>query len=164
LNKRLAYIAGIAFWAFVQLVLITFTPASPLSLLLPVCVLAGIGVSAAHVLPWSILPDAIEWGELRTGERHEGVFYSLITLAQKVASSAAVPLALLVLDATGYIPNSSAQPASAVWGIRLVTGPIPAILLCAGILFAVFYPLGRERYTQIAQELERRRARPSSGK
>ena len=157
LNKRLAYIAGIAFWAAVQLVLITFTAATPLGLLLPLCVLAGIGVSAAHVLPWSILPDAIEWGELRTGERHEGMFYSLITLAQKVASSLAIPLALLVLDATGYIPNSAAQPASAVLGIRLVTGPIPAALLCLGILFAAIYPLERERYTQINQELEARR-------
>jgi GPH family glycoside/pentoside/hexuronide:cation symporter len=158
LNKRLAYIAGIAFWAVVQLVLITFTPATPLGLLIPLCVLAGIGVSAAHVLPWSIIPDAIEYGELKTGERHEGMFYSLITLAQKVASSVAIPLALLVLDASGYIPNSASQPSSAVLGIRLVTGPIPAVLLCLGILFAAIYPLGRERYVQIARELEDRRS------
>ncbi|MDO9545533.1 MAG: MFS transporter [Pelolinea sp.] len=31
------------------------------------CVMAGIGVGAAHVLPWSILPDAIEWDEYQTG-------------------------------------------------------------------------------------------------
>lgn len=157
LNKRKAYIVGIAFWAVVQLVLVTLTPASPLSLLLFLCVLAGIGVSAAHVLPWSIMPDAIEWGEMKSGERHEGMFYSLLTLVQKIASSIAIPLALLVLDATGYIPNSAAQPESAVFGIRIVAGPIPAVLLCMGILFAIFYPLGRERYTEIAQELEARR-------
>jgi GPH family glycoside/pentoside/hexuronide:cation symporter len=158
MNKRYAYIAGIAFWAVVQLVLVTLNPASPLNLLLFLCVLAGIGVSAAHVLPWSIVPDAIEWGEWHTGERHEGMFYSLITLAQKVASSIAIPLALLVLDFTGYIPNSAAQPASAVNGIRLVAGPIPAVLLCLGILFAILYPLGRENYSQMAKELEARRA------
>jgi GPH family glycoside/pentoside/hexuronide:cation symporter len=157
LNKRLAYIAGIAFWAVVQLLLVTFTPTTELPLLLFMCVLAGIGVGAAHVLPWSIMPDAIEWGEWQTGERHEGVFYSLITLAQKVASSIAVPLALLVLDYTGYISNSVAQPDSAVNGIRIVTGPVPAALLCLGILFAAFYPLGRENYSQIAQNLEARR-------
>jgi len=158
LNKRLAYIAGIAFWAAVQLVMVTLTPASGLGLLLGLCVLAGIGISAAHVLPWSIIPDAIEWGEWKTGERHEGVFYSLITLAQKIASSVAVPLALLVLDYTGYIPNSTAQPTSAVNGIRIVAGPIPAALLCLGILFAILYPLGRENYSQLAKDLEARRA------
>ena len=156
-NKRLAYIAGVAFWAAVQLVLVSLNAATPLSWLVFLCVLAGVGVSAAHVLPWSIIPDAIEWGELRTGERHEGMFYSLITLAQKVASSVSVPLALLVLDVTGYIPNSVVQPASAVTGIRIIAGPIPATLLCLGILFAMLYPLGRERYNQISQELAARR-------
>ena len=156
-DKRLAYIAGISFWAVVQLVLVTLTPASGLDLLLFLCVLAGIGVSAAHVLPWAIIPDAIEWGEWKTGERHEGMFYSLITLAQKIATSVAVPLALVVLDFSGYLPNSAVQPASAVNGIRLVAGPIPAVLLVLGILFAAVYPLKRENYTAIAQELEARR-------
>jgi len=57
-----------------------------------------------HVMPWAILPDAIEYGEWKTGERQEGMFYSLITLAQKIASSIAVPClrALLVLQVTGY--------------------------------------------------------------
>lgn len=157
LNKRLAYVIGIAFWAAVQIVLASLSPTTGLPVLLGLCVLAGIGVSAAHVLPWAIIPDAIEWGELRTGERHEGMFYSLITLAQKIASSVAVPLALLVLDRTGYIPNSAIQPASAVNGIRMVAGPIPAALLCLGILFALVYPLGREGHAAITAELETRR-------
>jgi GPH family glycoside/pentoside/hexuronide:cation symporter len=159
LNKRKAYMAGIAFWAVVQLVLVTLTPASSLGLLMFLCVLAGIGVSAAHVLPWSILPDAIEWGEMQTGERHEGMFYSLLTLMQKIATSIAIPLALLVLDGTGYIPNSAQQPVSAVNGIRIVAGPIPAVLLCAGIAFAALYPLERESYMEIAQKLEAERGK-----
>lgn len=158
LNKRLAYIVGIAFWAVVQLVLVTIQPSIGLGPILFLCVLAGIGVGAAHVLPWSIIPDAIEWGELKIGERHEGMFYSLITLSQKVASSIAIPLALLVLSGTGYIPNSLEQPASAILGIRIVAGPIPAALLCIGILFAALYPLGRDSYTHITQELEIQRA------
>jgi GPH family glycoside/pentoside/hexuronide:cation symporter len=157
MNKRYAYITGISFWAVVQLLLITLGPSSPLPLLMFLCVLAGIGVSAAHVLPWSILPDAIEWGEWKTGERHEGMFYSLITLASKIASSIAIPLALLVLDASGYVSNSATQPASAISGIRIVTGPIPAVMLCLGILFAILYPLGRDNYSEIAKELEARR-------
>jgi GPH family glycoside/pentoside/hexuronide:cation symporter len=157
MNKRYAYIAGISFWAVVQLMLITLNPESPMALLIFLCVLAGIGVSAAHVLPWSILPDAIEWGEWKTGERHEGMFYSLITLAAKIASSIAIPVSLLVLDASGYVSSSAIQPPSAIAGIRMVTGPIPAVLLCMGILFAFLYPLGRENYSEIAKELEARR-------
>jgi GPH family glycoside/pentoside/hexuronide:cation symporter len=127
------------------------------------CVLAGIGVSAMHVLPWSILPDAIEYGEWKTGERQEGMYYSLITLAQKIASSMAVPAALLVLQATGYVPNSTTQPASAIFGIRMVAGVIPAITLSIGVIFTWLYPLGRESHKDITRELEeRRKARDAS--
>ncbi len=156
-NKRLAYIIGIAFLAVVLLAMASLNPTVPLEILLALCVLAGIGVSAAHVLTWAILPDAIEYGEWQTGERHEGMFYSLITLAQKIATSVAVPTALLVLDATGYVPNSTILPASAVNGIRIVAGPIPAVLMLGGIIFALVYPLGRENYNEIAQGLEQRR-------
>ena len=158
MNKRLAYIIGMLFFMAVLMVLINITPATPLSAILGLCVLAGIGVSAAHVIPWAIIPDAIEVGELKTGSRHEGTFYSLISLAQKVASSIAIPGAGLLLELSGYIPNSAQQPASAVRGIRLLTGPIPAVMMFIGIVFAILYPLGREGYTQIAQELEERRA------
>jgi GPH family glycoside/pentoside/hexuronide:cation symporter len=160
-NKRRAYIAGMAFLAVVLLTLSSLSASTGLTVILAICVLAGIGVSAAHVIPWSMLPDAIEYGELHTGERHEGMFYSLITLAQKIAVSIALPLALLVLDRSGYIPNSTVQPESAVNGIRLIAGPIPAVLIGLGILFAFLYPLGRENYTEIARALEARRAKPA---
>jgi GPH family glycoside/pentoside/hexuronide:cation symporter len=158
-SKRWAYIAGIAFWAVVQLVLITVNPSTSLTLILFLCFLAGIGVAAAHVLPWSIIPDAIEWGEWQTGERHEGMFYSLVTLTRKVTTSIAIPLALLLLEFTGYVPNVVEQPANALWGIRIAIGPIPAAMLCVGILFAFKYPLTRERFAQVTQQLESRRAR-----
>jgi len=156
-NKRKAYIYGIAFWAVVQILLITVTATSSLFYLLSLCVLAGLGVGAAHVLPWSIIPDAIEVDELKTGERHEGMFYSLVTLASKIANSIAVPLALAVLDFSGYIPNAAVQPQSTITGIRLVVGPIPALLLVGGIIFAILYPLSRDEYRGVVQELESRR-------
>jgi GPH family glycoside/pentoside/hexuronide:cation symporter len=157
-NKRKAYIFGSAFLATVLMVLISLNAATPFSLLLGLCVFAGIGVGAAHVLPWAIIPDAIEWDELNTGERHEGMFYSLVTLMQKIASSVAIPLVLLVLDATGYMPNATQQPDNALLGIRIVIGPIPAVILFLGILFAVLYPLDRERFAEVNRELESRRS------
>lgn len=35
-------------------------PSTGMGLLIGLCVLAGIGVGAAHVLPWSILPASVE--------------------------------------------------------------------------------------------------------
>ena len=119
--------------------------------------LAGYGVSAAQVLPWSIIPDAIEWDEWKTYERHEGMFYSLSTLMGKIANSVTVPLSLIVLEMTGYQAGTSVQPDSALMGIRLLIGPIPAVLLTGGIIFAIFYPLSRKQHRKIVEELRLRR-------
>ena len=157
-SKVRAYIIGVGFWAAVQIVLVLVSPTTGLVPILVLCVLAGIGVAAVHVLPWAMIPDAIEYDEWRTGERHEGMYYSLTTLTTKVAASIAIPLALLVLEFTGYVPNSAQQPAAALMGIRMVMGPIPAVLLCLGIVIALRYPLDRKAYDGILRDLETRRA------
>jgi GPH family glycoside/pentoside/hexuronide:cation symporter len=157
-NKRVAYVVGVGVWAAMQMVIMTFGPGTPLPLVVAVCALAGVGVGAAHVLPWSILPDAVEYDEWKTGTRHEGTFYSLVTLAQKVASSVAVPLALLVLGRAGYVGTATSQPASAVTAIRVITGPIPLVLLVCGIVCAALYPIGREEFAKITAELAARRS------
>ncbi len=157
-NKRMAYIVGVAFWAAVMMVLILMSPATPFWLVLLLCVMAGIGVSAAQVLPWAILPDAIEWEEWKTGERNEGMFYSLVTLMGKAGMAIAQPLALLVLQFSNFQEGQGAvQPPSALLGIRLVIGPIPALLLIFGIVMAIFYPLGRKQHNKIVEELRLRR-------
>jgi GPH family glycoside/pentoside/hexuronide:cation symporter len=156
-SKRLAYIIGVSFWAVVMMALIMVNAQTPFWVVLVLCVLAGIGVSAAQVLPWAIIPDAIEWDEWKTYERHEGVFYSLITLMGKMANSIAVPLSLMVLEVTGYRAGAAVQPESALTGIRLVIGPIPAGLLTGGIIFAIFYPLSRQQHHKIVEELRQRR-------
>jgi len=157
-GKRYAYMYGIAFWAVVQLVLIFMTPATPLSIILILCAMAGIGVSAAHVLPWAILPDAIEWYEYQTGERHEGMFYSVTTLARKVTSAVSVTFIGPILELTGYQPNVAQQSERALQGIKLIIGPIPAVLLAIGIIIAYKYPLDRKEFSKIVEELKIRRA------
>ncbi len=157
-SKRYAYMYGIAFWAVVQLVLINMTPATPLNLILILCAMAGIGVSAAHVLPWAILPDAIEWYEYQTGERHEGMFYSVTTLARKVTSAVSVTFIGPILELTGYQPNVAQQSDQALQGIKLIVGPIPAVLLVIGIFVAYKYPLDRKEFMKIVEELKIRRA------
>ncbi|MFA7406482.1 MAG: MFS transporter [Anaerolineaceae bacterium] len=162
-NKRWAYIIGVGFWSLVMIVLIFMNPQTPFWLILILCVLAGIGVSAGQVLPWAIIPDAIEWEEWHTGERNEGIFYSLVTLLGKIGMAIAQPLSLLVLQISKMQTGQNAvQPPSALLGIRLVVGPIPALFLIAGILIAIFYPLGRTQHRQMVDDLRTRREAPKA--
>jgi len=155
-DKRKAYIAGMIFLSVIMLALIFLSPSAGLPVVLVMSVLAGIGVSAIHVLTWAIIPDAIEVDELTSGQRHEGIFYSLVSLFKKIASSIAIPLTLLVLQWSGYVSNAAVQKPSAIFAIRLLIGPVPSVLLLGGILFALFYPLSRSSHAKTRQELAER--------
>ena len=155
-DKRRAYIAGMVFLAAVLTILILVDPSWGLSIVLLLAALAGVGVAAVHVLPWSMNPDAVEVDELETGERHEGMFYALVTLFRKIATSIALPLVLMVLDRSGYVSNAASQSPAAILAIRLLMGPVPAVFLFGGILFALVYPLSRERHAEIRAQIAAR--------
>ncbi len=157
-DKRIAYIIGMVFLSVIMIALIFISPALGLPMVLVMAVLAGIGVSAIHVLTWAIIPDAVEVDELSTGQRHEGIFYSLVSLFKKIASSIAIPLTLLVLDWSGYVSNAPLQKPSAILAIRILTGPVPSVFLLGGILFAIFYPLTRETHRKTREQIQVRQA------
>ena len=157
-DKRKAYITGMIFLSGVIITLIVIDPSWGLAVVLVLAALAGVGVGAVHVLPWSMIPDAVEVDELATGQRHEGMFYSLVTLFRKVASSIALPLVLVTLDRSGYVSNAAFQAPSAVRAIQTMTGLVPAVFLLIGVAFASLYPLSREKHIEAREELARRRA------
>ena len=155
-DKRKAYVAGMIFLSVIMVTLTFLGPSAGMPLILLMAILAGIGVSAIHVLTWAIIPDAIEVDELATGQRHEGVFYSLVSLFKKIASSIAIPLTLLVLDWSGYVSNTATQKPSTILAIRVLMGPVPSVLLLGGIVFALFYPLSRAGHAQTRAEIAAR--------
>jgi len=116
----------------------------------------GVGLGAVQVLTWAMIPDAVEWDELQTGQRHEGMFYSLVQTLRKVGSSLSLPFVLLMLEWTGYVANAPTQPRSTIIGIQSLIGPIPAIFLLIGIFFATRYPLDRKHFAEIRAELGKR--------
>jgi GPH family glycoside/pentoside/hexuronide:cation symporter len=162
-GKRSAYIAGMSFWAVVQLLLFTVRPGQ-VTLCLGMALLAGIGVSDAHVLPDAIFPDVIDWDELRTRTRREGTFYGAVNFLRKMAGAAAIFLALQVLGWFGYhAPARSAtwvtQTPRTLAAIRILTGPVGALLVVGAIGVAWFYPLTRQRHARIRALLARRQSR-----
>jgi GPH family glycoside/pentoside/hexuronide:cation symporter len=162
-NKREAYILGMFSWIIVQLLIFTI-PQGDTNYLFTIAALAGIGVSAAYILPDSILPDVIEWDELRTGRRQEGVYYGIRTLIRKLTGALVIFLALQILGWSGYkAPPDGVlqftQPESALLAIRLMVSFAGAVILGGTIILAWSYPLSREKYTRIEKLLKTRRER-----
>ena len=162
-SKRKAYIIGMLFWTVVQFLILLVQPGQT-GLVLILAVLAGLSVSTAHVLPDAIFPDVIEWDELRTGRRLEGVYYGAKNFIRKLTGAFAIFLALQVLGWFGYqAPPEGVtrftQAAVTMEAVRTLTGPAGAVLLVASIAAAWFYPLTRERHARVRRLLARRRAR-----
>lgn len=162
-NKREAYMLGMIFWVAVQLIIFTIQPGNT-AYLLTIAALAGIGVSAAYTLPDSMFADVIEWDELRTRRRQEGIFYGIRTLIRKLTGALIIFMTLQLLGWAGYVspPNGTlqfTQTDSALHMIRLLVSPFGAIILCGTILFAWLFPLSREKHARIQKLLEQRRER-----
>jgi GPH family glycoside/pentoside/hexuronide:cation symporter len=163
LSKRSAYIIGMSFWTVVQLLIILVQP-EQVGFIVALAVLAGLSVSTAHVLPDAIFPDVIEWDELRTRQRHEGVYYGTKNFIRKLTGAFSIFLALQVLGWLGYQPPPPdavqfSQSGTTLWAIRILTGPIGAIMLISAIIVAWFYPLSREQHNRIRRLLARRQWR-----
>jgi len=166
-NKREAYILGMVFWVIVQGLIFTIQPGET-GYLLFIAALAGVGVSAAYILPDSILPDVIEWDELRTRRRQEGIYYGIRTLIRKLTGALIIFLTLQVLGWSGYQSppdgvTQFTQPDSALMAIRLMVSLFGGIILVGSIALAWSYPLSREKYERIQRLLKSRREQKNIG-
>lgn len=163
IGKKAVYFLGTIFWIIAQAGLFFLQPGQ-LVLMYALAIIAGLGVSVAYLIPWSMLPDVIELDELRTGQRREGIFYSFVVFVQKICLGIAISLVLQRLGAAGYIPPSPdgvlpIQPDSVLNVIRVSIGPLPTLVLIVGLVLAYFYPITREKHAQILLELQERKTR-----
>jgi GPH family glycoside/pentoside/hexuronide:cation symporter len=162
-SKQMAYIIGMIFWAIVQLVIYSIQPGQ-VGMILFMSFLAGISVSSAHILPDAMFPDVIEWDELKTRRRSEGIYYGVKNFIRKLTGALAIFIGLQVLGWFDYqAPPEGAtvftQSETALNAIRFLIGPFGAILLFSAVAMAWFYPLTRERHARIRRLLEQRKER-----
>lgn len=151
LGKKKAYIIGMSYLAVILLA-ISLAGRGMETVVFVLAALAGVGVSAIHVLPHAIIPDCIEVDELKTGTKRSGAYYGVISFLQQLAASIGVFVSGQVLNLSGYVPDA-AQSASAVLGIRLLLGVTPAVLLILGIVVISFYKIDRTEHDRIKERI-----------
>ena len=155
-GKQQTYIVG-AVWLIAIVLSLTFLPPNAQMIVFALALLAGFGVAIVQVTPWAMVPDVMEVDELATGQRREATHYGILTFAQKGGTALALALMQAVLALTGYVAGAE-QPPSALLAIRLMIGPVPAVLMGLSALLALRYPLTRERYAEVRTQLAKRRA------
>jgi GPH family glycoside/pentoside/hexuronide:cation symporter len=106
--------------------------------------LVGLGASTAYLIPWSLLPDAIDADPTHPA----GLYTAWMVFGQKFIIGLSMSVFGALLSLTGYISTKSCdgalsfgqQPESALIAIRLCMGLIPAVLVVLGLLLMRRWP------------------------
>jgi GPH family glycoside/pentoside/hexuronide:cation symporter len=156
LGKKWSYFMGIGLFS-IAMVCIFFIKPSDLLLLYLLAGLAGMGLSTEFVNPWAMMPDTIEYNELKTGERNEGVFYGIQSFGPKLSGAIAGLLVGETLTIVHYVPKLVNQSYETLLGIRLTFCIAPVFFTAIGMIAIALYPISHRKYQEIVAELEKRR-------
>ncbi|KAF7656809.1 hypothetical protein LDENG_00035690 [Lucifuga dentata] len=108
---------------------------------------AGVGVAAAFLLPWSMLPDVVDDFKVQNPDStgHEALFYSFYVFFTKFASGVSLGISTLSLDFAGYVTRGCSQPAEVDLTLKLLVSAAPIALILTGLVILYFYPINEER-------------------
>jgi glycoside/pentoside/hexuronide:cation symporter, GPH family len=154
LGKIRAYRIGICLLA-VMLASTFFTGPADLALFYVQIVLLGIGFSSFQLFPFSMLPDTIEYDQMKSGLRREGIFAGAWASGQKMAYSVGPGIMGLALSLSGF-QGGDVQPESAVLGIRVAFCLLPSAALALSLIPFARYDLTEARFEEIKQIIRRK--------
>lgn len=122
------------------------------------CALLGMAMASYLLIPYSLVPDLVEYYEHETGERHESVFFGLwMTVHQLGISTAGLVLGLF-LQAFGYDGTLAVQSEPALSAVRMAFGVLPGVLLVVATLVLQRYTITRQVFQKIQADLESSRS------
>ncbi len=116
--------------------------------------ISGIGFGAGLALPSSIQADVIDYDELMTGQRQEGKYIGLWSIAKKFSVAFGIGIGLLLLGNAGYRPNI-AQSKETVDLLRILYALVPCLCNALSILIICFYPITEKYHSTIRNEIEK---------
>jgi len=145
IGKKRTYQICFAILAAVCLAIFFLGHRMPPAFTIVLMVFGGVGIGFGYVPPYAMLPDTVEVEAAKSGRRNEGAYYGIWTLMSKLGTSAATAMLGFILAAAHYVPDVPQGP-DALFAIRLLVGPIPAVILVLAAVLVQFYPLDEVTY------------------
>ena len=155
IGKKITYQICFAILSSACLILYFLGHLLPLGFFYGLLVYAGIGVGFSYVSPFAMIPDTIEYQSSKEKQRNEGSYYGMWTFISKMGTAIALFITGLILEAGGYISTAgegAIQPGTVFNSIRLIIGPLPAIVLAGAILMLKFYPLNEKTHEALLKK------------
>lgn len=132
-------------------------PYNNVFLLLATNAIVGFGSGGIMALNYSIQADTVDYAEWKHSYRAEGAVVSLASFITKVGQALGGAIPAFVLSMTGYVANAKNQSTGVLQGISLSMTIIPAVLVIAGALVFLSYPITRKVQKEIANDLAKMR-------
>ncbi|MGA2762007.1 MAG: MFS transporter [Spirochaetia bacterium] len=148
IGKKWCYNIGMAIVTVAVIIIFLFARQMGPRFFYSIMAIAGVGFSTHYVMPWSLVPDAVELDYAEHGVRREGAFYGVWNFMNKVGVAVANAITGWVLGGFGYVPNVP-QSETAKLGIQLLVGPIAAVFFIAGVIVLSFYPITKKYYDTV---------------
>jgi glycoside/pentoside/hexuronide:cation symporter, GPH family len=156
LGKIKAYRIGLAIFT-VMMASLFFTSPALLWLFYVQVFLAGIGFSSFQLFPFSMLPDTIEYDEMQSGLRREGIFSGMWSAGQKIAYSVGPPIVGFALALSGFVANG-VQPETVNTGVRVIFCLFPAVMVLLSFVPFSKYTITEEEFEKIKARISRTNA------
>lgn len=104
---------------------------------------------------FAMIPDCVEYSEYRDHERHEGLVYSSVSFASKVAGGLGIMISSTVMDLSGYVNGAETQTDTAMFAIMSTNTFIQPGMYVIAIIALCFYKLDAI-YDHVVHELKMR--------
>jgi GPH family glycoside/pentoside/hexuronide:cation symporter len=127
-----------------------------------VAVIAGVAIACLDVVLPSIQADVIDYDELRTGERKEGVYFAVWHLAAKVSTGIAAAMVGFLLQGVGFEANAQQSPAT-IDAIRMLMSGVPLVVYGTGTCIFWFFSMTKDDHAGVLAALDARRAAKARG-
>ena len=134
-----------------------FTPFDNLTLIIIESGLVGF-FNVSFPCSLSLLGDAIDYNEYKTGIRNDGIAYATYGLAQKLGNAIGASVGVLLLAAFGYVANAQQTPET-LHGINMVVNLMPAIIFFLTAIFAFTWRLKDSEADEVRAKLHERKSK-----
>ncbi|NNL76182.1 MAG: MFS transporter, partial [Desulfobacterales bacterium] len=104
--------------------------------------------------------DVIDYDELLTGERREGQYIGLWSIAKKFAAAVGIGAGLSILGLVGYTPNVE-QSEQVQLTLRTLYALVPSLCNIIAFVIALAYPISSSIHKDIRTAIaQRQKGRP----
>lgn len=114
--------------------------------------LIALGGTPVAVLGWAMIPDTVEYAELKHGVRADGAIYATASFFQKLAKTIGGAGVAFILGLAGYVANQPQTP-QALDAIHAVLTLVPVGIMVVLIALTKVYSLDERRHAEIVAQL-----------